>query len=124
VGARVQAVAAGDERTWTVLGDDHLVVAPIEEFLEHHRVIGSSPNTVRSYAKALELWWAFLGYEGAGWEDPGIGVLRSFVTWLRTGLTPGVTPIGRAVSEMGAHALAGDGRGAAGGGRVLLRLSA
>ena len=27
-------------------------------------------------------------------------MLRSFVTWLRTGLTPGVTPIGRAVSEM------------------------
>ena len=98
MGARVQAVAAGSERTWTVLGDDHRVVAPIEEFLEHHRVIGSSPNTVRSYAKGLELWWAFLGREDVSWEDPGVDVVRSFVTWLRTGLALGVTPIGPAVT--------------------------
>jgi integrase/recombinase XerD len=85
-------LAAGG-RTWTVLGDDHLPVAPIEEFLEHHRVLGSSPNTVRSYAKALELWWGFLVWEDADWEDPGVGTLRAFVTWLRTGLGPAVAPI-------------------------------
>lgn len=85
---------AGGGRTWTVLGDDHLPVWPIEEFLEHHRVLGSSPNTVRSYAKGLELWWGFLAREGAGWEDPAVGTLRAFVTWLRTGLAPGVAPIG------------------------------
>jgi hypothetical protein len=85
-GVRVQAVdVAGGERTWTVLGDDHAVVAPIEEFLEHHRVIGSSPNTVRSKAKALERWWGFLAREGVGWEDPGVGVLRSSSSWPPTG---------------------------------------
>ena len=84
---------AGGGRTWTVLGDDHLPVAPIEEFLEHHRVLGSSPNTVRSYAKGLELWWGFLAREGAGWEDPAVGTLRAFVTWLRTGLAPSVVSI-------------------------------
>jgi len=53
---RVQAVdVAGTGRTWTVLGDDRLPVWPIEGFLEHHRVLGSSPNTVRSYAKGLQL---------------------------------------------------------------------
>ena len=93
---RVQAVdVAGVERTWTVLGGEGLPVAPVEEFLEHHRVLGSSPNTVRSYAKGLELWWAFLARENAGWEDPGVGVLRAFVTWLRTGLAPAVAVIGR-----------------------------
>ena len=96
---------AGGARTWTVLGDDHLPVAPIEEFLEHHRVLGSSPNTVRSYAKGLQLWWAHLGREGVGWEDPSVGTLRAFVTWLRTGLSPAVTAIaagsatGRAPAE-------------------------
>jgi len=91
---RVQVVdVAGGPRTWTVLGDDHLPVWPIEEFLEHHRVLGSSPNTVRSYAKGLELWWAHLAREGVGWEDPSVGALRAFVTWLRTGLSPAVTSI-------------------------------
>jgi integrase len=84
---------AGGGRTWTVLGDDHLPVAPVEEFLEHHRVLGSSPNTVRSYAKGLELWWGFLVREGAGWEDPSAGTLRAFVTWLRTGLSSAVVSI-------------------------------
>ena len=64
---------AGGGRTWTVLGDDHLPIAPIEEFLEHHRVLGSSPNTVRSYAKGLQLWWVHLAREGVGWEDPSVG---------------------------------------------------
>ncbi len=91
---RVQAVVlAGGGRTWTVLGDDHMPVGPIEEFLEHHRVLGSSPNTVRSYAKGLELWWAHLAREGVGWEDPSVGTLRAFVTWLRTGLASAVVSI-------------------------------
>jgi integrase len=91
---RVQAVGvAGGGRTWTVLGGEGLPVAPVEEFLEHHRVLGSSPNTVRSYAKGLELWWSFLARESAGWEDPGVGTLRGFVTWLRTGLAPAVAAI-------------------------------
>jgi hypothetical protein len=95
---RVQAVdVAGGGRTWTVLGDDRLPVWPIEEFLEHHRVLGSSPNTVRSYAKGLQLWWAHLAREGVGWEDPSVGMLRAFVTWLRTGLSPAVRPIARDV---------------------------
>ena len=93
-GVRVQAVdVAGEGRTWTVLGDAGLPVAPIEEFLEHHRVLGSSPNTVRSYAKGLELWWSFLALESAGWEDPGVGTLRGFVTWLRMGVAPAVAAI-------------------------------
>ena len=97
---RVQAVdLAGGGRTWTVLGDDHLPVAPIEEFLEHHRVLGSSPNTVRSYAKGVQLWWAHLGREGVGWEDPSVGTLRAFVTWLRTGLSPVVVSIAREAPE-------------------------
>ena len=80
---RVQAVDVLDgARTWTVLGDDHCCVEPIEEFLEYHRVLGSSPNTVRSYAKGLQLWWAFVAENGVSWEDPGVESLRAFLTWL------------------------------------------
>jgi integrase len=91
---RVQAVdVPGGGRTWTVLGDEGLPVAPIEEFLEHHRVLGSSPNTVRSYAKGLQLWWSHLARESVGWEDPSVGTLRGFVTWLRTGRGQALVPI-------------------------------
>lgn len=94
---RVQAVeVGGGGRTWTVLGDDHRCVGPIEEFLEYHRVIGSSPNTVRSYAKGLQLWWAFLAEAEGSWEDPTVQMLRAFLTWLATGLSPSVSPLGRA----------------------------
>jgi len=96
VGARVQAVeVGGGGRTWTVLGDDHRCVGPIEEFLEYHRVIGSSPNTVRSYAKGLQMWWAFLGEAGLSWEDPEVQTLRRFLTWLTSGLAPSVSPLQR-----------------------------
>jgi len=94
MGTRVQAVGVeGVGRTWTVLGDDHRCVEPIEEFLEYHRVTGSSPNTVRSYAKGLQLWWAFLAQTGTPWEDPGVQTLRGFLTWLDSGLAPSVSPL-------------------------------
>jgi len=104
----------GGERTWTVLGDDLLPVGPIEEFLEHHRVLGSSPNTVRSYAKGLQLWWIHVAREGVGWEDPSVGALRAFVTWLRTGLST-------AVASIAAEAPAGGSRAEA---TVQVRLAA
>ena len=71
---KVQMVVLPDgERTWTVLGDDHLPVAPVEEFLEHHRVVGSSPNTVKSYAHGLALSWRYL--EAARGAAPGLNPL-------------------------------------------------
>ena len=41
------------ERTWTVLGKDHCMVEPAEEYLEYLRAQQASPNTVKSYARAL-----------------------------------------------------------------------
>jgi len=52
--ARVQRVAtAGGERTWTVLDGDHRIVVPVEQYLEYLRMLGRSPNTVKSDAGAL-----------------------------------------------------------------------
>jgi len=45
----------GGAATWTVLGPDHRGVGPAEEFLEYLRMQGTSPNTVKSYARALAL---------------------------------------------------------------------
>ena len=62
----------GGDRTWTVLGADHRPVGPVEEFLEYHRVTGSSPHTVRAYAKALQLWWQCLELDGRAAPAGGI----------------------------------------------------
>ena len=77
-------------RTWTVLGADHRQVGPVEEFLEYHRVTGSSPHTVRAYAKALQLWWRYLELDGRGWAGADVPALAGFVTWQREGTPPGV----------------------------------
>jgi len=36
-----------------VLGKDHCMVEPAEEYLEYLRAQQASPNTVKSYARAL-----------------------------------------------------------------------
>ena len=54
----------GAEVTWTVLGTDHGVIGTAEEFL---RVQGTSPNTVKSYARALAVWWTYLSVFGLAW---------------------------------------------------------
>src|SRR5260370_27967111 len=87
----VQAIQLpGGDRTWTVLGTDHRHVGPVEEFLEHHRVTGSSPHTVRAYAKALQLWWRFLELDGRDWTRADVPPLAGLVTGLREGPPPGV----------------------------------
>jgi hypothetical protein len=86
-------VLTGGERTWTVVGRDHLVVAPAEEFLEFMRATGRSPNTVKSYARALALWWEFLSAYGLVWDEVKVEDFGAFLTWLRSGDTPVVASI-------------------------------
>ena len=51
---RVQRLTlSSGERTWTVLGADHRMVEPAEEYLEYLRAQRASPNTVKTYARAL-----------------------------------------------------------------------
>ncbi|WP_284762181.1 tyrosine-type recombinase/integrase [Arthrobacter sp. efr-133-R2A-63] len=88
---RVQRVRINDnDITWTVLGDDLLPVAAIELFLEHLRQTGCSPNTVKSYARALQLWWQFLGLRNKAWDALALEDLTGFLAWIRTGIPPEV----------------------------------
>ena len=79
--------------TWTVLGADHQLVGPAEEFLEYLRVQGTSPNTVKSYARALALWWSYLYVFGLCWDRVSLAQVGGFLAWLRSGDGPGVTSI-------------------------------
>ncbi len=83
----------GGEATWTVLGPDLGVAGPAEEFLEYLRVQGSSPNTVKSYARALALWWTYLSLFGLAWDALTLSDVGGFLSWLRSGDGPVVVPI-------------------------------
>ena len=83
------------ERTWTVLGAGHRVVGPAEEYLEYLRAQQVSPNTVKSYARALALWWQFLELFGLDWDAVTLENFGAFLTWLRTGDGPEVASIER-----------------------------
>jgi hypothetical protein len=69
--------------SWTVLGDDGAVVAPVERYLAYLSALERSPNTVRAYAASLRLWFEFLGQAGVGWADAGVEDVARFVAWLR-----------------------------------------
>ena len=79
--------------TWTVLGRDHRVVEPAEEYLEYLRAQRSSPNTVKSYARGLALWWQYLYAFDLRWDAVKVADFGAFLTWLRTGDEPRVTSI-------------------------------
>jgi hypothetical protein len=91
--AKVQRLELDGLATWTVLGNDHLPIVDVEVFLEHLRVTGRSPNTVKSYARALALWFDFLVLRGCGWADVSLERFGEFLGWLTTGLPPDVAPI-------------------------------
>ena len=44
------------------------MVGPAEDYLEYLRAQQVSPNTVKSYARALALWWQFLELFGLVWD--------------------------------------------------------
>jgi integrase len=91
---RVQRLALPDGAvTWTVLGADHAVVGPAEEFLEFLRVQAGSPNTVKSYARALALWWSYLQLFGLAWDKLAVAEVGGFLAWLRSGDSPRVSSI-------------------------------
>jgi integrase len=88
-------VLPSGERTWTVLDGDHCVVAAAEEYLEYLRMLGRSLNTVKSYARALALWWQFLDVYELAWDAVTIEDLGRFLGWLRSGDEPGLASIER-----------------------------
>ncbi|BBH18015.1 putative transposase/integrase [Nocardioides baekrokdamisoli] len=84
--AKVQRVRIGDdEATWTVVDSGGSVIVPAEEFLEYLRNSDYSPNTVRSYARALALWWTFLDDRSRAWDSVPLKEFGTFLNKVRTG---------------------------------------
>ena len=81
-------------RTHTVIDDDGLPVAPIEEYLAFLRHDQASPHTVQAYARGLSSWWCLLADQGLDWRDFPTGAFGSFLAYLRTGDLPSVRRVG------------------------------
>ena len=91
---RTQRLTLADgTASWTVLDPGHRVIGPAEEFLEFLRVQGTSPNTVKSYARALALWWTYLSAFGLAWDQLVLAEVGGFLAWLRSGDGPQVVSI-------------------------------
>lgn len=79
-----------DRVSWIVLGDDFLPIQPVNEFLKYLENIERSPNTIRSYAYHLRLYWEFLQSRGLDWTAIGLVELADFMAWLRSPTPQGV----------------------------------
>jgi integrase/recombinase XerD len=79
---RVLMPTTGTE-SWTLLGDDHGPVEPVERWLAHLMAIGRSPNTIKSYAHDLKDWFAYLQLHGLDWHAIQLEELGGFLDWLR-----------------------------------------
>lgn len=69
--------------SWTLLGDDGDVVAPVESYLAYLAALERSPNTQRAYAMTLKVWFEFLARVGRPWTEVAVEDVARFVSWLR-----------------------------------------
>ncbi|WP_225851250.1 site-specific integrase [Streptomyces sp. HPF1205] len=83
--ASTQRVVTEEAVTWTVVGEDFRVAEPVEQYVEYLRSRDCSPNTLKSYARGLALWWTFLERRAQAWNTIGVTELGTFVGQLRRG---------------------------------------
>jgi len=69
--------------SWTLLGNDHAPVEPVERWLAHLTSIERSPNTVKGYAHDLKDWFTYLAGRGLDWRTVRLEEVGGFVAWLR-----------------------------------------
>jgi hypothetical protein len=71
---RVQRVVMREsgEQSWTLLGEDHGVVEPVERFWSYLASIEKSPNTIKAYAHDLKDWFTYLAGHGLDWRVRGV----------------------------------------------------
>jgi site-specific recombinase XerD len=68
--------------SWTLLGDDHGPVEPVERWLAHLTAIGRSPNTVKGYAHDLKDWFVYLRLRHLDWRGIELDEVGRFLEWL------------------------------------------
>lgn len=69
--------------SWTVVGDDGVVIEPVENYLAYLTALERSPNTVVAYASSLRFFFEFLRRSALSWDKVGVEDVARFVSWLR-----------------------------------------
>ena len=69
---------------WMVLDDDYLPITPIQKYLRYLDSLERSPNTIKTYACNLKLYWEFLRDKNLDWSQVTLEQLSEFVHWLRS----------------------------------------
>lgn len=67
---------------WTVIGDNYLPIEPISQYLDYLRAIKKSPNTIRTYAHHLKIYWEYLDNKMLSWKEVAIDTIAHFVATL------------------------------------------
>ncbi|MGD9107824.1 MAG: tyrosine-type recombinase/integrase [Gammaproteobacteria bacterium] len=67
---------------WIVVGDDYLPIKSIYQYLFFLRSIDKSPNTIRTYAHHLKIFWEYLAINQLEWNKINIEKLARFVATL------------------------------------------
>jgi integrase/recombinase XerD len=81
---KIQKVQLAENRfSWLVLGDDYLPIKHIQEFIRYLENIERSPNTIRTYAHHLKLYWEYLDYISKDWNNVKLDTFADFLSWLR-----------------------------------------
>lgn len=70
--------------TWIVLGNDLLPVEPIQQYLSYLESLEKSPNTIKSYAYHLMLFWEFVQASRLDWRNVPLERRADFIHWLRS----------------------------------------
>ncbi|HLV98232.1 MAG TPA: tyrosine-type recombinase/integrase [Ktedonobacterales bacterium] len=91
---KVQRIRLPDtaRMSWMVLDDAYLPIQPVVAFLTFLEDTGRSPNTIRSAAHHLKLFWEYLRDSHLDWTDVDVRQLAAFIAWLRAS-QPGVDSI-------------------------------
>ncbi|MEH2325887.1 MAG: tyrosine-type recombinase/integrase [Nostoc sp.] len=92
-------IPKSDKITWTVLGNDYLPIRPIEQYISYLESIERSPNTIRSYAHHLKLYWEYLQAYSLDWMQVGVIELAEFMAWLRSPNPQGVVSINEVIAK-------------------------
>lgn len=79
--------------TWFVLDDNYLPVQPIQQFLRYFNNIERAPNTIKSYAYHLKLYWEFIKSNNLDWTIISLSEIAEFIRWLRDPQPIGVAAI-------------------------------
>lgn len=82
---KVQKVylSSSNKVSWIVIGDDYLPIEPIQKFFSYMESIERSPNTIKSYAHHLKLYWEYLNLKRKDWKEITRSDIADFVAWLR-----------------------------------------